>query len=370
MEGTILNPNLHLDASLVFVVNSQQEFWRREFQGQIVHKDETYQIVLLNLIARGIRPIFQIDKDIAELEFLRSLPSDSVIVLCHSDETYDLDFNKTLSQLDSIHLILRPYRLSGFSIRNFFNSLFRTILNLKYASSPKFAMRVILWQGRGLLMQIRQMKIKRIYGRSNKNYRNILIGYTNIFAVSLIESTFVLDQKSDLSLFDLIADQDLFFGSNSVTFSGQVGQVIRETSINALSKIPDALIIRRNTYGASNVFKDDVKKKGSEYIQTLKNSKFVLCPPGNISGESYRIFETILMRRIPIAMEYVTSDPNYQLPFKYRGPWQSRLSWRSAIKSALLTKSDILENLASSNFEYYRSELQATKSFLLEESHR
>jgi hypothetical protein len=75
------------------------------------------------------------------------------------------------------------------------------------------------------------------------------------------------------------------------------------------------------------------------------------------------------MGRIPIAMENVTSDPNYQLPFEYKGPWQSRLSWGSAIKSALLTRPDILEKLVSGNFEYYRSELQTTRSFLLKVSH-
>jgi len=219
-------------------------------------------------------------------------------------------------------------------------------------------------------MQYRQLRVCRYYVKNQKEYLNILIGYTNIFAVSLIETLEKGTTSADLSLFGLVSRTKFKFGPIDVTFAGQVGQVVRESAIRSLSRTPEAVVICRNSYGASNVFEDDVKKKGSEYIETLKNSKFVLCPPGNISGESYRIFETILMGRIPIAMEYVTSDPNYQLPFGYKGPWQSRLSWGSAIKFALMTKSDILENLVSSNFEYYRSELQATRSFLLEVSHR
>ncbi len=365
-----MNQESELDTSLVFVVNSQQEFWRREYRATIIEKDDTYQKVLLSLIAKGIRPIFQIDKDFSELEFLSSLPSDSIIAWCHSDETYDLYFNKVLSKIDSINLILRPYRLSGFSVRNLLISLLHTFLNLKYARSIGFAIRVIIWQWRGLLMQIRQTRIKRLYARNNKNYRNILIGYTNIFAISLLESGFVSDPKSELSFFESFSKQKNVFGSYPVTFSGQIGQVIRETSINAILGIPNALVILRSAYGASNALDADVKKNGSEYIEVLKNSKLVLCPPGNISGESFRIFETILMRRIPIIMECVTSDPNYLVPFKYRGEWQSRHSWGRLIKEALLTRTDILDELATRNFEFYRSELKATRLLLLETSHR
>lgn len=370
LEGLILSNESDFDSSLFFVVNTQQEFWQREFQGTIIEKDENYKDFLEDLISRGIRPIFQVDQDPSELEFLSSLPVESIIVWCHFDESYDLDFNKSLSMIDSIYLILRPYRLPNFSFGNLFKSIFKTILNLKYARNIKFVIKVILWQLRGFSMQIRQIKIQHFYKKRNRKYRNILIGYTNIFAISLLESGRFSNSKSLSSLFQLIAEQENKLGPIPVTFSGQVGQVIRETAINAISRVPDALIIRRSTYGASNVLEGDVKTKGSEYVEVLQSSKFVLCPPGNISGESFRIFETVLMRRVPIVMESVTSDPNYKVPFKFKGNWQYRQTWGGMMSEALQAQPEELEAIVSANFENYRNEIEATRLFLAEISHR
>jgi hypothetical protein len=189
----------------------------------------------------------------------------------------------------------------------------------------------------------------------------MLIGYTNVFALSYLVSEDKHNVSQDQSLFEIITQVPNSFGERVLTFSGQVGQVVRETAIRATSTIPGSFIIRRDSYGASNVLVEDVRKKGLEYIHALKDSKFVLCPPGNISGESFRIFETVLLRRIPIVMDHVTSDPLYSSPIAHKGSWQSNKTWGGLSKSALKTSTNELLELAELNFSDFHVGVQKTR---------
>lgn len=351
---------------LVFVVNTQQEYWRREFKGQIHEKDSSYQQEILLLISQGICPVFQIDDDPSEFEFLATLPENSIIVWCHSDERYDLNFNKLISQLQAVRLVLRPYRLHAINLRRIFRSFMQTVVNLSYASNFSFVLRVIRWQIRGLEMAWRQFRVARMYRLKNKEFLNIPIGYTNIFAVSMLKSFNELDLSTDLSLFDVSERNTAGFGNREVSFSGQVGQVVRETAIRATRNFPQASIVCRNSYGASNVLGAEVKKNGLEYISMFRDSRAVLCPPGNISGESFRIFETVLMRRIPLAMNAVTSDPNYVLPFKNFGAWKGSYRWGSLITTALATKIEVLDEIVRKNFIDLKDQVRQTRHELNE----
>lgn len=350
--------------NLVFIVNSQHEFWHREFQGDIYEKNDSYQKTILEVISLGYCPIFQIDNNLSEIQFLSTLPKDSIIVWCHSDESYDLKFNQQISEISAIKLILRPYRLYKFSFRKLCRAIVQTLINLQYAKSVQFVLKVVLWQIRGFSMQYRQEKIRKMYSRSQKSYINIVIGYTNVFAVSLSRHHEFSKVSTDKSLFDLLSPIQIEFGKCAITFSGQVGQVVRETALRALSKFPQAHLVYRDSYGASNILEEDVITKGAEYVDSLNQSRLILCPPGNISGESFRIFETILMRRIPVTMSSVTSDPNFELPFKFHGPWQSRVSWGGVIKEAISTETVFLRDLAQRNFDDYKDEIRRTRMHL------
>lgn len=368
MKGMSLINEVVSNHDLVFVGNTQQEYWRRELNGLIYEKDDSYQEMVLLLISRGICPVFQIDNDSSELEFLTKLPKDSIIVWCHSDESYDLEFNRQISEISAIKVILRPYRINKFHVRKISRAITQTVMNLRYSKNTKFSFKVFLWQIRGFLMQYRQWKIQRMYSKNQKKFLNVLIGYTNIFAISLVHGEEFSGVPADKSLFELLSPLDHEFGDHVITFSGQTGQVVRETALRALSKFPESVLVHRDSYGASNVLEDDVRVKGAEYVDSLKRSCLVLCPPGNISGESFRIFETVLMRRIPVAIGSVTSDPNYELPFKFLGPWHSRFSWGGVIKEAIGTEPEILRNMALSNFDYYQEEIRRIRMILKAEA--
>jgi len=348
-------------SQLVCLVNTQQEFWRREYKSEIIEKDDFYQDVLAKLIHNGVCPVFQIDNDPIELEFLQTLPPNSLIVWCHSDERYDLKFNRNISQIKAIRAVLRPYRLFDLRVTDLLRSTLKTILNIKYSKNFAFLLRVILWQVRGFSMAYRQYRISRLFKQSHKSYINMLIGYTNVFALSYLVSEDKHNVSQDQSLFEIIAQIPNAFGERVLSFSGQVGQVVRETAIRAASTIPGSFIIRRDSYGASNVPAEDVHKKGLEYIHTLKDSKFVLCPPGNISGESFRIFETVLLRRIPLVMDHVTSDPLYISPIAHKGSWHRHKTWGGLTNSALKTSTNELLKLAELNFSDFHIGVQKNR---------
>lgn len=351
-------------SELVFVVNTQQEFWAREFDAKIIEKDEGFISVIRDLVSQKIRPIVQLDKNFTELEALATLPENSVIGWCHSDETFDLAFNSAIVKIKSLHTILRPYHLEESTISNSVKSLSYTVSNLRMSRNLNDIMRTIAWQFRGFGMQARQSRILRNYGKVNKYFKNIPIGYTNIFAQSLLE---VAQKKTELlgSIFHLQPNL-LNQSPGRVNFVGQSGQIVRESAIRSLEKSELGEVIRRSSYGASNVIDRSVATLGKEYIELLLDSQFVLCPPGNISGQSFRYFEVITLGRIPLVMNHVTSDPNFNSGYVCGVLLPSTGSWTKMLDASQKIDLAGVTSLVQINAEAVKSELHDLREYLID----
>ena len=347
---------------LVFVVNTQQEFWAREFGGVIIQKNDNFINIVRDLTSQKIRPVVQLDKDFTELEALATLPENSIIGWCHSDETFDLAFNSAIAEIKSLHTILRPYHLEESTMSNSLKSLSYTVSNLRMSRSLNDVLRTIAWQFRGFGMQTRQHKILRKYRKANKRFRNIPIGYTNVFALSLLA---VLDKNKEpiQSILDLQLN-GLNQSQRSVNFVGQSGQIVRESAIRSLEKIDLGHVVRRSSYGASNVIDQSVAALGKEYIELLLRSQFVLCPPGNISGQTFRCFETISLGRIPLVMNHVTSDPNFTRPYSYGDLLPSTGSWAKLLDASQKIDRAGVSRLIQMNADALITEVDALKEYL------
>jgi len=352
-----------VESQLVFVVNTQQEFWRREFGGTIVEKDEKFLDSLRDLINRGVRPIVQIDNDHAELSQLKTLLSKgSIIGWCHSDEKFDIAFNKELAKIDAFKFILRPYRLEKTNLLNSLRSLVYTLSNLKSSKNLVEVLRTLRWQLRGYSMQFRQAKILKLYLRKNRKFYNIPIGYTNIFALSLVSKLQVSLNQS------LISDNGLgdAFLETKISFVGQSGQIVREFAIRAAESNQFGSIVRRSSYGASNVIDSTVSARGNDYVSQIAASRFVLSPPGNISGESFRTYEAMVMSRIPLVLDHVTSDPNFKSDYKYLNAFKSKRNWRRFLAEAAEIDAGMFHKIVNENSEAAKSEVEALKRILIE----
>jgi hypothetical protein len=352
-----------LPSELVFVVNTQQEFWAREFGGLVIEKDENFIEVIKDLVSRQIRPVVQLDKDSAELQKLAALPDASVIGWCHSDETFDLAFNFAIADIKSLHTVLRPYHLEKSKFSNSIKSLSYTISNLQMSRSFSDLMRTFAWQFRGFRMQVRQHRILRKYRKANRNFVNIPIGYTNVFALSLID----ILQKDPKSCESILGThhRPVNQSQRNIIFVGQSGQIVREAAIRALEKSELGLVIRRSSYGASNVIDKSVALLGKEYVERLLSSQFVLCPPGNISGQSFRYFEVITLGRIPLVMDHVTSDPNFRSRYLCGGLLPCSGSWTKILDASQKISSNEISSLIQKNVEATKNDVQTLKGLLL-----
>lgn len=353
-----------MENRLAFLVNSQHEFWRREFNGLIVEKDENYLDSIQNLIGRGLLPIVQIDNDFTEINQLKTLPKDSIIGWCPSDETFDIAYNRELIKVDAFKLILRPYKLEKTKLINSLSSLIYTLSNIQSARSLSEVLRTLRWQLRGYSMQFRQAKILKMHSRNKSKFCNIPIGYTNIFALSL---AFKLDIPSTESLLKRSESID-DFPEMSISFVGQSGQVVREFAIRAAESNQFGSVVRRSGYGASNVINPTVSTHGIEYINQIASSRFILSPPGNISGESYRAYEAMVMKRIPLVLNHVTSDPNFKSGYSYLNAFKSKRNWRHFLAEATKIDTRIFQQIVNKNSEVAKSEVEALKKILIGEN--
>ncbi len=351
-----------MENRLVFLVNSQHEFWRREFSGLIVEKDENYLDSIQNLIGRGHLPIVQIDNDFAEINQLKTLPKNSIIGWCPSDETFEIAFNRELVKVDAFKLILRPYKLEKTKLINSLSSLAYTFSNLQSARSLSEVVRTFRWQLRGYSMQWRQSKILKMHSRNKRRFHNIPIGYTNIFALSL---ALKLGATSTQSLLKSSEPGDGFPGM-SISFVGQSGQIVREFAIRAAESNQFGSIVRRSSYGASNVIDSTVSARGADYVSQIAASRFVLSPPGNISGESFRTYEAMVMSRIPLVLNHVTSDPNFKSRYKYLNAFKSKRNWRQFLAEAEKIDNRTLHQIINENLEAAKSEVEKLKRILIE----
>jgi len=298
---------------MIAVVNSQCEYWKREFNAEVIIKDENFQNVILSIISKGLKPVVQIDKDLDELIFLSKLPKNSLIGWLHSDESLDVSFNKTIAQLDAISLILRPYHLNSGKLKNIYSSLMYAIRNIKHIDSIHECIKLFFWFCRGCGMYLREQKIIFMIRKSGKSFYNFPLGYTDVFCKSILSIFGDKNISSNQSLISQLFVSKVIPASN-LSFVGQVGQIVRLVAIRSAESAPGSTVIRRGQYGAGNYDNEYVQVNGMEYVQMILSSKFVLCPPGNISGNTFRIHETVIARRVPLVISNPPSDPNFESP--------------------------------------------------------
>lgn len=349
---------------IIIITDTQQEYWRREFKAQTLPKGENFFNQIQKLVTDGIMPVLQLDTSIEELKSLRLLPKGSIIGWCHADETYSVAFAWRLSKISSLTAIMRPYRVSPLKFANIVKSMTYNFNSTAEIRSLKEVLKLISWIFRGWRMLIRQYLIKLIYFRSGKKLINIPIGYTNIFAQSLV-SKFPIMGSDDNSIIQYFLGHTFGIPHDAkISFVGQSGQIVRELSIRALERDGNGVVRRRSGYGASNVLTQHVKDLGADYLSTLIDSKAVLCPPGNISGESFRVFECVTLGRIPLVQNHVTSDPNYSSYFLSCNDNRESFSWKEYLEWAEKLSTQEYADIVQKNYSILLKEIGELNAIL------
>lgn len=348
---------------MIAIVNSQSEYWRREFGAEIIFKDSSFQTHVLELIQKGIVPVVQIDKDLVELQFLSRLPQKSIIGWMHSDESFDISFNKKIINLNSVALILRPYHLNNPKIKNLKLSALYFLTNVNHVKSTVELTKMFFWFWRGLGMYYREKKIIQMAIKKQKPFHNFPLGYTDVFCKSYLKT----------SGFEMLSPRQSLLSQqftpriisvNFLSFVGQVGQIVRTVAIRSAESALDSKIIKRINYGAGNYEDKNVQTNGLEYVRMVLSSRFVLCPPGNISGNSFRIHETVVSKRVPIVISNPLSDPNFVSPVDKLFMGSNVQSWDQIIKFLPTMSEHQYRSFVDSNFKILQNQIFVAKSVI------
>lgn len=88
------------------------------------------------------------------------------------------------------------------------------------------------------------------------------------------------------------------------SFVGQVQNPFRQACVEAAKKIPDGYLHIAGAFGGQVNGVDY-----QEYLDIMCQSKFVLCPAGSMSADSFRVYEAMECGAIPIADIRAPRDP-------------------------------------------------------------
>jgi hypothetical protein len=216
-------------------------------------------------------------------------------------------------------------------------------------------------------MRRRQIKIANLSKKTNKVIIEIPLGYTDYFAETYLgvisqRKTNYDYQKSSLLE---IAIKDLNFLNSlkmkKFVFIGQLGQIVRRYAIETLKKFKSANIVVREGYGGVSNDENRRLRIGAEYVGGLMKSQVSVCPPGNISGNSYRIIESLICGAYPAVMSNVLCDPQFESPvievLQGRKP---RTWYRYLRKLEKLPENELQKNVLE-NLNKFREEINLAK---------
>ena len=267
--------------------------------------------------------------------------------------------------------IIRQYGISGEKSKNLLSSVFYGFLQSFRIRELITIRRTIGWFIEGLGMRSRQNRIREACKNSSKIIVEIPLGYTDFFAETYLA---ILKKSVDKPREDFESFLDISISEvkrkvkrreRTFVFIGQIGQIVRRQAIEALYKFETSLIMLRDGYGGVNNSENRKLGIGEEYVFGLMTSKISICPPGNISGNSYRIMESLICGAYPAVMSNVLCDPSFESPvievIKSRKP----RTWANYLKKLQFVSEGDLHECILENIGKFKMEIEIAKSKLL-----
>lgn len=142
------------------------------------------------------------------------------------------------------------------------------------------------------------------------------LGYSDRFVIEL--KNLGLMPGDSISLYEKeIYDKNLV--RKRVSFIGQKGRWYRRLMVEYFERIAGA---STSMYGSFGGFIH--LPQTTDYASSILSSKFVVCPPGNVSSQSFRYYEAIALGAVPIVTEVSLQDWNTH---EY---WPRNASWKNS----------------------------------------
>lgn len=310
-SGVILNSEPVLFLNIKNSDLSEIEFLRREF-GFIINDVNSAD---LRISSNGTCLIACTNPNLWLSELRDS--SLKIFFILLGNETYEISLFVFFNDFKSVcHVFLynAPRK----------NSLFNFIGHLTLAlETPSLVMSSNYWRlwKNSFDFALRSKRVKIM-----KPYSVFPLGYTNKFVqeISRLEEFNVHKSES-------ILKQALEFEptnkSLEIVFFGQTGSWYRRFIITQFEREFNLINYSYEVWGGSTSSNGNFP---NSYASTLKSSKFVLCPPGNITNETFRYLETLILGSIPVIPASTVQDHHFgsYLSEKSFSIWVNR-SYRS-----------------------------------------
>jgi hypothetical protein len=249
---------------------------------------------------------------------LGDAPHASAMLFLISDEEYT-DARTNLAQLPAVRHVYRQYPARPVPLRSLPPAL-RAFVQDAHASSHSARIAgTLVKQG---LSTRRRMKKWLPLG---EKLTNVPLGYTNAFEEQWLE----LNQgprNDDGSLFGDVDDTS--DRSLSVTFLGHRGQAQRVMGLDRAASLPASDI--RIVDGIWSGFAHEPGE--SDYVKLLLTSRFALCPPGFVNGETFRYYEALICGALPI--EIHTALTHLGIVLFRPVAWKRQYSWTASLRAA------------------------------------
>jgi hypothetical protein len=350
---------------LVFAQN-QTQYWARELKFHIITEKENLIAHLSMKINLGYLPIVEVSEFNSDFE---TLPPNSLIALLNTDEKYDSKLNAAILNSKVFKAIIRQYKVPKADNRGIFKALLIGLLeSLKILSfvTPK---RFVGWSIEGLGMAKRQSRMVNEIINSGKTIINVPLGYTDFFAETFLEKLKRTESMESMEVLRIeslleIAVQRNFASKikkNKFVFIGQLGHIVRQYAIEALSKFDLKVVVVREGYGGVSNDENRKLRIGEEYVEGLMESCVSVCPPGNISGNSYRIMESLICGAYPAVMSSVLCDPLFESPVIEVLPGRKPHTWYRYLKKLEKVSEAKLQLSVLENLHKFRDEIKVAK---------
>ena len=146
--------------------------------------------------------------------------------------------------------------------------------------------------------------------RISYDWTPLPLGYTNQF-VSQIETDFPNGSSSLIDEWPL--SNAAKFDSEIISgFIGQVGTWYRKKLIKYFVRFPEFTSIEASGW---------VGKPSANYVEFLRDTQLILCPPGIYTNETFRYFEALVFGGLPISPTNTLHD------FHTSAYWTAELPW-------------------------------------------
>lgn len=244
-------------------------------------------------------PVFIATQNPMKIEnYLKNANEKQIVLLWLGNETYDINIYKMLEEnsIKILHLFL-AYTPRIPKFKNWIMLILGSTLDLSFFFRWGSVKGIrVLKNGFDLIRRTKQI-------RFGFEMSPIPLGYTNAF----VEQLKYLQPKIENydSLFDLSLYESEVGRQIDISFVGKEGEWARHVALSVLMQNDLIKIVKIKTLGWGGHQFEDL-----EYVNSLLESKFVLCPPGHISNQSFRYFESLLLGALPISTPNSLQDPH------------------------------------------------------------